>query len=821
VKGCFCGLAAAIFLLLVFGNVWVMADDGMEKKVLVVFEKQIGEQEIEEIIEAAGGQLTETYGHVNVATVEISEDAILELSKHASVKSVEEDSIVRLKAQVEDWGIRATNTPAAWNSGFTGEGVKISVIDSGIAPHEDLLVAGGVSTVAYTSSYTDDQGHGTHVAGIIGARNNGFGVKGVAYESEIYAVKAFDQNGSAFISDLVEGIDWSIANDMDIINLSAGSQTESVALGSAVNRAYASGLLLVAAAGNDGAPDGLNDTVDYPARYPSVIGVGAVDGSFNRASFSSTGPDVEVAAPGVRVLSTYLNSQYAYLSGTSMATPYVAGQLALLKEAYPALGSEKLRQMLIEHTRDLGTAGRDPLFGYGFIQASSYTEPVAVEEENPLVRVEMSVDKLTAKPGEVRQVSLSAIYENGEAQLVTEQAAWSSENRNVATVSGGRILIEGYGSTAIRASYEGQSAVLIVDVPEPDPQPEADPVVNVEVNPPTSLIGKPGEVLQATASATYKYGSVRNVTAEASWTSANPAVATVSDGRVVLNGYGSTTITVNYEGFAAMMVVNVPDAEPEPNPVTDLKISTSSLTGRAGEAVQVTATAIYKNGETENVANKASWVSANPTVAIAENGRITFKAVGKTEITVTFAGESAVIAVNVQESAESQFQDVTSFYEPAVNYLVQNNITQGISATQFGVSRTITRVDAAVLLAKALNLNLESAPPSGFNDVPDRAVGAVNALKQAGIIGGKTANRFGSYDSMTRGEVAIVLQRAYKLSADGVASPFTDVSDRYREAVNALVANNITNGVSDTKYGVSINITRGQLAVFLYRLSEG
>ncbi|OLN21288.1 hypothetical protein BTO30_15800 [Domibacillus antri] len=258
-----------------------------------------------------------------------------------------------------------------------------------------MTVAGGGSTVNCTSAYSDDQGHGTHVAGIIGAQNNSFGVKGAAYESELYAVKAFNQDGAAYLSDMIEGIDWSISNGMDIINLSAGTQVESAVLQSVVDQAYASGLLIVAAAGNDGAPDGLEDTVDFPARYSSVIGVGAVDSYFSRASFSSTGPAVEVAAPGVRILSTYLEDQYAYMSGTSMATPYVTGKLALLKQAYPRLTNEELRQVLIEHTQDLGPAGRDPFFGYGLIQASSFTEPIEFKEENPLTGITLSANSVS------------------------------------------------------------------------------------------------------------------------------------------------------------------------------------------------------------------------------------------------------------------------------------------------------------------------------------------------------------------------------------------------------------------------------------------
>lgn len=163
------------------------------------------------------------------------------------------------------------------------------------------------------------------------------------------------------------------------------------------------------------------------------------------------------------------------------------------------------------------------------------------------------------------------------------------------------------------------------------------------------------------------------------------------------------------------------------------------------------------------------------------------------------------------------FKDVTSFYGPAVDYLLLNKVTNGMSPTEFGVSKPIIRADAAVWLAKALKLDTAKAKASGFNDVPSRAAGSVNALKQAGIINGKTASKFGSNDYLTRGEIAIILQRGYKLTGNGTSN-FTDVSSRYKGAVDALVANKVTNGVSKTSFGTSDNVTRGQLAVFMYRL---
>ncbi|WP_265416743.1 S8 family serine peptidase [Alkalihalobacillus deserti] len=139
-----------------------------------------------------------------------------------------------------------TEAPKAWESGYTGKGVKVAVVDTGVAKHEDLIITGGISFPSYTSSFFDDNGHGTHVAGIIGARNNNYGTVGIAYESSIYAVKVLDQN------DVIAGIDWSITNKMDIVNLSLGTISHSSTLKQVVDKAYSQGVLVVAAVGNNG-----------------------------------------------------------------------------------------------------------------------------------------------------------------------------------------------------------------------------------------------------------------------------------------------------------------------------------------------------------------------------------------------------------------------------------------------------------------------------------------------------------------------------------------------------------------------------------------
>ncbi|SHK53762.1 Serine protease, subtilisin family [Clostridium cavendishii DSM 21758] len=324
-----------------------------------------------QVVSNYNGKLKKQFKNVNTAVADVKPQDVVKLQKDPNIAYVEKDHVVKVAATtVSNWGVSDIKAPASWESGLTGKGVKIGVIDTGVASHSDLSIAGGVNVISgAATSYADDNGHGTHVAGIIGGKGVNGGVKGVAPDSSIYAVKALDSSGSGYTSDIIAGIDWAIQNKMDIVSMSLGSSESDVSLQNAVDTAYSKGILVVAAAGNDGNSSGTGTNVNYPANYSSVIAVGAVDSSNTRASFSSTGSKVEVSAPGVNVASTYLNGGYVQMSGTSMATPFVSGDLALLKQKYPNYTNVQLRQLLDSNIVDLGVQGRDSFYGYGLIQA--------------------------------------------------------------------------------------------------------------------------------------------------------------------------------------------------------------------------------------------------------------------------------------------------------------------------------------------------------------------------------------------------------------------------------------------------------------------
>lgn len=246
------------------------------------------------------------------------------------------------------WGIKQIKAPQAWSTS-TGHRVKIAVIDTGVDfGHPDLKysLTRGVNLVHRNIPPYDDNGHGTHISGTIAAANSTQGMIGVAPRSVVYPVKAFDHNGSAFVSDIILAIDWCVRAEIDIINMSFGMQTRSRTLLDIVSKANQAGVLIVASSGNDGK----RRTADYPARYPQTISVGATDRSRRIPGFSNRGQFVDIYAPGDKIVSAWLQGKYHEMSGTSMATSHVSGAIALLLAQKPDLKKTATIKALLRRT---------------------------------------------------------------------------------------------------------------------------------------------------------------------------------------------------------------------------------------------------------------------------------------------------------------------------------------------------------------------------------------------------------------------------------------------------------------------------------------
>jgi subtilisin family serine protease len=379
-------------LLLVFSGT-AMASPPDRINVIIGFDRTPGPAE-QALVRGYGGDIKSTYSIVPGISASIPETAIRGLLRNPKVLAVQPDIQVSA-VDVYPWGIEKIGADIVHGGNNYGGGVSIAVIDSGIDynnPEFAGIYAGGYDFVDDDPYPMDLHGHGTHVAGIIAADVGSGEVIGVAPGVTLYALRVLDQNGSGYFSDIIDAVQWASGGvverngqqiqgvRVDITNNSYGSvQNPDLFpflpfVEGAFEAAYSlDGVLHVAAAGNEGGGENI-DSVIYPAKYSSVIAVAATDINNDRAGWSSTGPDIEIAAPGVAIKSTILGGTYEYWSGTSMACPHVAGTAALVMAENPAWSNEQVRIRLQQTADDLGDLGRDNLYGHGLVDADEAVE---------------------------------------------------------------------------------------------------------------------------------------------------------------------------------------------------------------------------------------------------------------------------------------------------------------------------------------------------------------------------------------------------------------------------------------------------------------
>ncbi len=265
----------------------------------------------------------------------------------------------------QQWALGTIGAYDAWNI-TTGGPIIIAVIDTGVdAGHPDLSgrVLSGLNTITGSTNTSDDNGHGTAVAGLIAAAgDNGAGIAGICWGCQILPVKACFNNGRCRDSSVISAIRWATDNGARIINLSLGGAMSSPALQDAVRYATERGVLIIAASGNERAE---GNAPNYPAAYPETIAVGATGYSDEVTGFSNTGDYLDLVAPGIDIATTLPGNSYATATGTSFASPFVAGAAALVMTVRPDLSSNDVRCVLAISAEDRGAPGRDGEYGYG------------------------------------------------------------------------------------------------------------------------------------------------------------------------------------------------------------------------------------------------------------------------------------------------------------------------------------------------------------------------------------------------------------------------------------------------------------------------
>ncbi|MGG1600093.1 S8 family peptidase [Paenibacillus naphthalenovorans] len=356
-------------------------------QVVVKFKKEPAESELTRIRKDIGGspfhKLGSTYvfesGNMEAKqmmdyfkqwNIEYAEPHFLYLTNQTEINNPETEATVFTPNdslyQRYQWNLPQIETEAGWSITRGSQDVVVAVVDTGVdINHPDLSkqLVSGYNVVNPESQPMDDVGHGTHVAGVVGALvNNNLGVAGMSWYNRIMPIKVLDKSGAGSTYAVAQGIIWATDHGAKVINMSLGNYADSQFLHDAIKYAFDRDVVLIAASGNDN-----TEQPGYPAAYPEVFAVAAVDARKSKASFSNYGDYIDAAAPGVSIASTYPQSQYAALSGTSMASPHVTALAALIRSVNPNLKNTEVMQLIRDTATDLGTSGKDKYFGHGLI----------------------------------------------------------------------------------------------------------------------------------------------------------------------------------------------------------------------------------------------------------------------------------------------------------------------------------------------------------------------------------------------------------------------------------------------------------------------
>jgi len=493
----------------------------------------------------------------------------LALASQPEVALVAPDVPLQVSAQTVPTGVQRIGTLQNATAKIDGVDdpmpVDVAVLDSGIASHPDLNVVGGYDCTG--SGDTQDRlGHGTHVAGIIGARDNGFGVVGVAPGARLWAVKVFNDQGTGYTSWLICGLDWvtAHANTIKVVNFSgggSGSNTPNCGAGvdplhQAICRAVAAGVTVVVAAGNDGRD--ASNTI--PAAYPEVITVGAIvdtDGKpgglgpattvgadDTRASFSNYGPAVTLYAPGVLILSTYLNGGYATLSGTSMATPHVTGAAALYLVTNPGASPSAVKSWLVNHGEP-GPWGPQPLVNVAWsssathdLQVTNLTVPSTVT-----AGVTATVQVTVRNAGTITDTALVSVTANGNTIAPTQSTSlapgasqtmsfsWKPTSAGTVTLTAQAALSSGTDANpadntrSVTVTVQSGSS-QVSPTPSPTPSQPAHDVAVTAVNAPSTL--RQGETASVRVTVVNRGTAAETVTVQLSSNPPNPSAGTMT-----------------------------------------------------------------------------------------------------------------------------------------------------------------------------------------------------------------------------------------------------------------------------------------------------
>lgn len=599
--------------------------------------------------ERGAALVSENNQHILMKLDKGTEKKTLErLASDPNVEYIEPNIKMRSLAEVEDpeysqqWGLREIQAEEAWNEAASTSEVTVAVIDTGVDyTHPDLSnrvdTKNDIDYINGDSDAMDDNGHGTHVAGIIAAELNGVGIAGVAGVANvtILPLKVLDENGDGDLYDVAMAIMDAADLGADVINMSLGGYWDERIYGKpktmidAVQYATDKGAVVIASAGNES-----DDAENYiPASIPAVITVSAVDEDLEFADFSNYGSSLDLAAPGNEILSTWPGGGYEYASGTSMATPFVSGVAALLKAQRDELDGSELAGLLLDSATDLGKRGRDELYGYGLVNAYRALGNGAkdgAEPDKELEKITSSVNRLSLKPGGQSQLSITAYYADGSTEDVSSEVEWSSANRKVASVENGLVTANDLGQTYITARYGEKTVKVAVEIK----------LTRLEASR-SKLFMKPDDSSPIKLRAVYG-NDKQIVTGQAEWKSSNSKVAVYEDGNIVAKGFGRAAITAKYRGKSARISVDTT--------LKKLEADATRKTLKIDDTYSPVVKATYRDESKDIVTEGITWISSNEKIAnVDDQGRISAKAEGRAAISAKYGGKTVRISITVEE----------------------------------------------------------------------------------------------------------------------------------------------------------------------------
>jgi subtilisin family serine protease len=572
------------------------------------------------------------------------------------------------------WHHATIGSTYAWAEGYTGSDVKVAVLDCGVSGHEDVNVVDNINKASASSSTDDVWGHGTHVAGIIGAtKDNGKGGAGVAPDAELYNIKVLGDDGSGSDADIYLGIRQAIDWDVDIINMSLGGVGYNDLMNSIITEAYEKGIAVIVSAGNDGA-----STKNYPACYDHVICVAATDNGNGRADFSTYGSWVDVSAPGVNIFSSCNAGKtgYTLMSGTSMACPVISGEAAVIlsSDIITAEGSarvDQLESVMKKNTikaegsgMGAGIPSLTKIFGLATASSKPNAPVITIGTAENRQSVQVEIKAQSGMKICYTTDGTNPVYANGTAGGTAD---WENGNTKKLTIDctkkdKGTIKAIAVNESGVVSAVKSQSYAL---------KPW---VTSITISGPARV--EQGKTVQLAAAVTPAYATNKNVT----WT------VTTQDGRDVdsallkIDAKGKLTVSAQAETGTYLVTAQAADEGrisqsyavqviQSGSTIQSLAFDSKSkelwitkTSAKPSESLSTALTAKEKDatGKTlkeiaaGELSSRITWTSSKPAVATVDAaGKVTAVAAGTTTITAKAndnGGKKATISIVVKQA---------------------------------------------------------------------------------------------------------------------------------------------------------------------------